>query len=369
MARPTRTSAGSVALARRLRDLRERNWPDHPVTQKQLADAFGGLSVGTISGYENERNPTTPPQPRLRSYSTFFATRRSIDGSRARLVQDGDLDANERATRDRLFSELQSLAAVDQPERHTAADRTASVWKFPDNEPVRIVCGRLQQMSHPYANAQSSNYTELLSFADLDALVELYAHVWRVNPTCEIKYLRTDELKEPDDLGSHLVLLGGNGLNQAVQQIVSLTNLPVRQVDNDLVEDGDVFSLGDDFPDLFLPKVTEGLGLTEDTGLFARLINPYNSARTLTLCSGVYSRGVYGAVRMLTDKDRQERNEAYLAQRFAGADEFAVVMRVKVLLGSAVTPDLENPDERLYEWPDAASGGSTDTGERRTGER
>jgi transcriptional regulator with XRE-family HTH domain len=369
MARPIRPSRGSVLLARRLRELRERSWPDRPVTQKQLADAFGGLSVGTISGYENERNPTTPPPHRLLSYATFFATRRSIAGSRVRLVPDEELNPGERAEQDRLFAELQSLTVAEQPERNRAGDGNLNIWKFPENEPVRIVCGRLKNMNHPYADSRNPNYTELLSFADLDAFAELYAHVWRLNPSCDIRYRRTDELRGADDLGSHLVLLGGNGLNRAVQQIVSLTSLPVRQVDNDLVEDGDVFSLGDDFPAEFLPEVTDELGLIEDTGLFARLINPFNSARTLTLCSGVYSGGVYGAVRTLTDNDRRERNEAYLAQRFAGADQFAILMRVKVLLGSAVTPDLENPDVRLYEWPDAASGGSTDTGERRTGER
>lgn len=348
MAQPNRVPRGSVALARRLRELRERTWPDHQVTQRQLADAFGGLSVGTISGYENEGKPTTPPPHRLRSYATFFATRRSLDGGPGRLLSDDDLQANEKTARDRLLAELQALV-TGKPE--SAAIGPGSLLTFPENEPIRVVCGHLMHMTHPYSRKDNPNYTQLLTFADVDSLVELWGQLWRLNPTCNIRLLRTDELLAPDDLSSHLILLGGNGFNAAVQQIVSLTDLPLRQVtDNGLVDDGDVFALGDDLG-RFLPKMKEGLGLVEDVGLFARLKNPYNGARSLTLCSGVFSRGVYGAVRTLTDADRQERNEAYLAEQFAGEDQFAVLMRVKVLLGNAVTPDLQDPDVRLYQWP------------------
>jgi hypothetical protein len=229
------------------------------------------------------------------------------------------------------------------------------------------VCGHLDDMSHPYASPRNVNFTQLLTFADLDALFELWGHLWRRNPTCDIRLLRTDQLLNSDDLGSHLVLLGGNGFNPAVQQIVSMTDLPLRQAtDQKLVADGDVFVLGNE-SDRFLPKTTDELGLVEDVGLLARLRNPYNSARTLTLCSGVFSRGVYGAVRALTYKDQENRNEAYLAERFADDEQFAILMRVNVLLGSAVTPDLEYPEDRLWEWSDSISGGTTETGDRRAG--
>lgn len=368
MSQPIRSSRGS-ALARRLRDLREHRWPDQNVTQKHLADALGGLSVGTISGYENERNPTTPPTHRLRSYSSFFATRRSLENGRPRLLRDADLDAGELAERDRLFNELQSLAA-EQPDRESASvQRRTGIWTFPEHEPVRIVCGHLTGMTHPYADPKNSNHTELLTFADLDSMAELWGHLRMINPTCDVRFLRADELYRSDDLSSHLVLLGGNGLNPAVQRIVSLTDLPVRQADNQMVPDGDVFSIDSDFPDALLPVRTGDLGLVQDTGLFARTPNPYNSARTLTLCSGVYSRGVYGSVRTLTDAMLRDRNEKYLAERFADLDRFAILMRVQVLRGNATTPDLGDPDVRLYEWPEAVSEGTTETGDRGTGAR
>jgi hypothetical protein len=78
--------------------------------------------------------------------------------------------------------------------------------------------------------------------------------------------------------------------------------------------------------------------------------NPYNSSRTLTLCNGIHSRGVLGAVRSLTDVRIRDANESYLADRFEGG-EFAMLMRVPVFQGEAVTPDLSNPEYRLYEWP------------------
>jgi transcriptional regulator with XRE-family HTH domain len=369
MTRPIRPSRGS-ALARRLRELRERGWPDHVVTQRQLADALGGLSVGTISGYENERHPTTPPPHRLRSYATFFATRRSLEDGRARVIPDKELEADELAERDRLLKELLSLASAE-PEPEIAGDlRPRSLWTFAEGEPVRIVCGHLSDMTHPYANPRNQNYTELLTYADADALMELYAYLWKLNPACDVRIVRADKLNRSDDLTGHLVMLGGNGLNDAVQWVLEQTKLPVRQVtDSGLVDDGDVFAVDGSGMSDFLPTVDEKLGLVDDVGLFARLRNPYNSARTLTVCSGVFSRGVLGAVRILTDAEQRERNGAYLARRFTDADEFAILMRVQVLLGEAITPDLENPDIRLYEWPDAASGRAAETGERGMGER
>ena len=365
MTQPNRASRGSAALARRLRELREHSWPDQPVTQRQLAEAFGGLSVATISGYENEKSPTTPPRQRLRSYATFFASRRSMDDGQGHVIAESDLDPAERVERDRLLAEFRSLAAGKQ---ESPGPDNVGVWTFPDNEPIRIVCGHLTDMTHPYADPSNVNYTELLTVADVDALLELWGHLWRLNPTCDIRFLRTDQLLKSDDLGSHLVLLG-NGFNPKVQQIVSMTDLPLSQVsDEALVEDGEVFMLDDD-KSKFLPKITVAMGLTEDVGLLARLRNPYNSARSLTLCSGVFSRGVYGAVRSLTYKDSENHNEAYLIERFAGEEQFAILMRVKVLMGSAVTPDLENPDDRLWEWSGSASEGVAETGDRGTGER
>jgi len=92
--------------------------------------------------------------------------------------------------------------------------------------------------------------------------------------------------------------------------------------------------------------------LEEDVALLARVRNPFNYNRTLTICNGTHSRGVLGAVRALTDARIREANESYLASRFPEG-EFAVLLRVPVFQGAAVSPDLQNPDNILYAWPEA----------------
>lgn len=89
--------------------------------------------------------------------------------------------------------------------------------------------------------------------------------------------------------------------------------------------------------------------LIEDVALLARLPNPFNSDRTLTIFNGVHSRGVFGAVRSLTDASIGESNERFLAERYLGSG-FALLMRVKVVAAETLTPDFSNPVVRLYEW-------------------
>ena len=90
--------------------------------------------------------------------------------------------------------------------------------------------------------------------------------------------------------------------------------------------------------------------LEEDVAHFYRSPNPFNQKRTVTMCNGVYSRGVLGAVRALTDVRFRDRNNAHVRSRFAGQQTFSILSRVQVLQGSVVTPDWTRPDQLLYEW-------------------
>ena len=74
----------------------------------------------------------------------------------------------------------------------------------------------------------------------------------------------------------------------------------------------------------------------------ARLRNPFRLNRTLTICNGIHSRGVYGAVRGLTDKEVREENERYLADRFGGGD-FALLFQVPIVNNETASPDLSDP--------------------------
>ncbi len=352
---------GRPALARRLRELRETRWPDITLTQAAMAEALGGdsrLGVSTISSWESTNSLTTPTRRRLRAYATFFATRRSVDGGRPRVLPDEDLDDTERAERDRLYDEL--LALRDPAIGLTVpavAPSARNSWRFPDGRPVRLVCGTPPErvrakISHPYGIPSNPNYIELLSFADTDAMVELFGHVRAMNPASDVRFLLSDEL-EADDLSGHVILLGGLTTRWFPDYEVGL---PVRQTDDPRFPDGDVFELVADegqtrFCPVFTSLSSEGeLSLVEDVGMLVRRPNPHNTAATLTLCNGVYGRGVLGAVRCLTDLQLRDRNEAYLTERFGDSDEFGILMRVQVRRGRAVTPDLHNPYTVLYAW-------------------
>ena len=84
--------------------------------------------------------------------------------------------------------------------------------------------------------------------------------------------------------------------------------------------------------------------------MFARVPNPLNAGRTLTICNGIHSRGVYGAVRTLTDAELRDGNERYISTHFGDSDSFAIVMGVKVIKNKAITPDFNSPNVVLYEW-------------------
>ena len=355
-------SPGPAALARRLRELREERWPDLVLTQATMAEALGGLAVSTISSWESPNAPP-PPRRRLAAYATFFATRRSVEGGRYRVLAEHELEDAERTERNHLLTELLALrdAAPGPPAIYGPDAAARNTWHFPDGAPVRLVCGKLPDDAlSPLTSPAKLNHVELLAYADLDALVELFGHVRAENPTSDVRFKLATELVA-DDLSGHVVLLGGLGWNQATMWFARKINLPVRQVDDPKIKEGDVFELtrGRD-RERFYPAQEEGLGLTEDVGLLARMRNPINTARTLTICNGVFGRGVLGAVRCLTDSQIRNSNEAYLASRFGGSSQFGLLMRVPVMQfvkgpvvqSTTLTPDLNDPHTRLLEWPE-----------------
>jgi transcriptional regulator with XRE-family HTH domain len=340
-----------VKLGALLRELRQ----SAGATQREVADA---LRVGetSVSQYETGK---PVPESRLKDYATFLALRQA--GHRGPLLTEDGLTELQRSNRAELLTRLRAArgAGVDQPsvrpdaESEQAKDVATDLWAFGSNEPIVIVVGRLDDMTHPYASQRDPNFTELMTYADLDALIEMHGHLRMRNPDSEIRFVRSDRFLEADQLSSHVVVLGGPGLNQTLEQLFEGTDLPVTQEEHPEVENGEVFYVHGQDPEL---PIFTGLGtqrLTGDICLFARLTNPFNTARTLTWCSGVYSRGVLGSVRLLTDAALRELNRDYLAQRFADAKQFAIMARVPVVSGRALTPDLHNEDARLYEWSDA----------------
>jgi len=352
---------GILELAFYLRQLRLEHWPGSRLTQAALAKALGGdapLAPATVASWENRISPKLPPPDRLLAYAQFFATRRSLGSLKPGLVPVDSFTAEEQDEYEKLRSELLRLhtAALGTSPELDAAPAPRS-WLFADDGPVTIICAQLPDSEAPQmAKQENPNYTELLSFGDLDAMVELFGHVRSENPGMDV-FFKSAPNVVADDLTGHLTIIGGVGLNNITlrffQDFPELRSLPVTQrEDNSIDPYGEFFTIetnGKEQP--YLPRWsdTKFSGLLEDVGLLVRMPNPLNSSRTLTMCNGIHSRGVYGAVRSLTDKRLRESNERYIAKNLPG-DRFGILMRVPVIEGKAMTPDLSNPRTILHQW-------------------
>jgi hypothetical protein len=359
-------SDGGLSLARRLRALRERHWPDLALTQAQLATALSvrkPVSVPAISSWESTNSPKVPPISRLGDLATFFASRRSVDGSEYRLLREDELTEEERAQRDKLLQEL--LALRDSALRRSTITVNASVqpatpqpggpgvWHFSDVGSVTIVCAQVPndlRQRIPYADPEDPDYVEMYMYADLDALFELHGHIRAANPGSQVN-LRLATALMSDDYTSHLVLLGGVDWNVVTRDLLTRLDLPVHQVPYDESPDGSYFAINIGGKSCrFRPRL-EGSVLLEDVAHFFRGPNPFNVKRTLSICNGIYGRGTLGAVRALTDSRFSERNEHYLSTRFEGRSAYSILMRVPIVNRAAVTPDWTLAETRLHEWP------------------
>lgn len=344
----------TTGLARRLRELRKEHWPDRPLTQRDVATALG-VGLSSVSSWENPNSAKIPPPPRLASYATLFATRRSIkDGIHP--LNEKELTEEERSERDRLAAELQQLRLTALGEStELSEDGPRSPFHWPDGGPIRLICGTLAGPP-PYAVGRHPNYMQLASYADIDAMVELFGHLRSENPKSDVRF-NLARRTESDDLKAHLILFGSRALNQMTEGIASLVDLPVRQVSDPDIEDGEVFETINGESHRFRPKFADNSPeghLVEDIGMFFRTVNPNNVTRTLTICSGVFTRGVYGAVRLLTDIELRGANQLQLLKMFGDAHTFGILMRVRVFDHATTTPDLRNPVTVLHQWSTAS---------------
>ncbi len=354
-------------LAARLRDLREQQWPELHITQPQLALALGGLSVPLISSWESATNPRIPPVHRLEAYARLFATRRSFGGEVPRLLDPADLTDAERRTLNELTSELmrlrgQAMAASAAPvqSRSLSDSIGSSLWRFDDGGTVTVVCAKLPQDmldKIPYTNVDEPDFIELLTYSELDSLFELYGHLRAANPGSHVYRRIAPELKH-DDYHTHLAVLGGVDWNALTRTILERLRLPVRQVADWGTDGAQYFEVENDGATERYPPVLRDSGgqmvLEEDVALFARAANPFNRARTVTICNGMYGRGTYGAVRALTDAEFRDRNVDYLSSRFAGCDSYFILTRVPIVNGATLTPDWSSGENTLFEWPPVA---------------
>jgi hypothetical protein len=273
----------------------------------------------------------------------------------------------ERQVKEQLLAELLKLraSAMRSTSLHAetgVVDPTSSgYWAFQSDRPVTIVCAQLpREMLEriPYSDPSDPDYVALYSYADLDALFELYGHLKAVNPGSTIRF-KTAKLLESNDYKTHLVSLGGVDWNDATRSLLGELRLPVLQVADWQSPDGPYFEVQDPKAadaaraSRFHPVLSESGGmreLREDVALFARAVSPFENTCTVTICNGMYARGTLGAVRALTDEPYAQRNTDYAREKFRDSTKFCLITRVRVHPGATITPDWTEPENLLFEW-------------------
>jgi len=361
-------------LAERLKDLREREYKQlaqksSPLTQKQLGTVLGGaeaLSIATVSLWEKPGSNRLPPLPRLATYARLFCTSRSFEAGPPRLLRDDELTEQEQEREAELYAELLALRERAQPtgpatlaarEQQAAPERRSSIWSVPDGQAVSIVCSDAPKADRPsYADPSHLNYSRYAKYADLDALVEVYGQVKADNPAASIiRLLSPDEL-ERDFALNHLIVVGGAAVYDVAPYFAR--DIPLPQAERISGTDTHVFKcrVGDEVREFTSRRDDDGV-LVEDIGLVARGEHPHAPGRTVTMLSGITSRGVHGAALAFINRDVRDENEEFLRHAFLNAREFCIVMRVPVMQNAALPSNLSRDDVRLYEW-------SSETGAR-----
>ncbi len=270
-------------------------------------------------------------------------------------MPEAELDGEEHDQYLALRTELLGLVPSRGVEPMRTEQRRHSIFTF-DEGPVTVICSEApRDVQGPLAREKDPNFTKLQQYGDLDALIEMWGHLRAFNPALDVFHRVAGDVVA-DDISTHVILLGGVAWNRVTRRFQdAIRQVPITQL---VVENypGDIFEVRGDGPRRFEPEwETNDEGereLVEDVALLVRLPNPFNTRRTLTICNGVHSRGVLGAVRCLTDREVRDANEEYLAERFPEG-RFAVLLRVPVVENRTLSPDLQNSTARLYEWPPA----------------
>jgi hypothetical protein len=362
-------------LARRLRALREERWPETKVRQAQLAAALSGagksVSVPLVSSWESQTNPKVPPASRIQDIARFFASPRSFDGKAGRLLSVDDLTVEEQAASEELLQELTrlrdqalnapdvvgDLTAVSDLRPGSAQSFSGGLYRFRPGDRTTIVCGQLPEKmlkQMHYTDPYDPDFIMSYQYSDLDALIELFGHLRAANPTSRVEFKAADQLSA-DDYTGHLVSLGGVDWNVATSAVLARLQLPVLQVNDWDKEGGAYFEVTEEDGRKVAhhARLDESAGkkiLQEDVALFARAVNPFNQKRFVTICTGMYGRGTYGAARALTDERFRDRNMEYIRARFEGSEAFCILTRVTVENNVTLTPDWTLPEMRLFEW-------------------
>jgi len=297
----------------------------------------------------------------------LFCTDQSFVSGSPRLLRDDELTEEERQEETELYAELRTLRERVQSSDAVPASnkRPSLIWHFKNENTINentinIVCSGVKPKERPqYADPSHLNYTPYASFADLNALVDVYGEVRAENPSSEVNILLPERLDHNSAL-SHLVFIGGaavakveadqdeNPASQDVRRFAPNIPLPTAEAIPGTNTHGFICSVGEEACG-FVSSRQRGT-LVEDIGLIARGPHPNIPHRTVTMLSGITSRGVHGAALCFIHPSLRESNEKFLKSTFGSTEEFCILMRVPVRNNVAMPPNLSDDKNRLYEW-------------------
>jgi hypothetical protein len=323
------------------------------------------------------------------------------------LIPAEDLTAEEERVRGDLIDELVRLReeALEGPTprpRETGA-LGGRFWYFSDSQPITILCSPLSQQQLGYSpeageagnlppivqyatNPSHPNAVRNLGNGDIDGLLELVGHIRAENPTADVRWLTYDRITSADQLTGHLVVLGSGdatlsplptGDTGMVGALQDKLDFPIfsrwppsgdDEFDGEFVVTVDIDGQPTDDPEKIVREKSEvyrprflrdeaaedrprllvrgAPQLTADVAYIVRARNPFNPSAKLTMFSGIFSRGTYGAIRAFTDATFRARNEQWLSNTL-DPEDFWVLFQVDVVIDNTITPDLSRASRRL----------------------
>lgn len=337
--------AARQLFAGRLRALRESTFATK-LTQDQLASLLGAnkpLSSAIISGWENGEIDKRPSVSRTEQYALIFSQPAGAHpGARAPRLEDLDLRGREAYVqlRDDLLEMRRDAEREAWLERRGPSRRGSSeLWHHKRSDKLIVVCSELPpEHLPPFANTTNANYIRLSRYADTDAFFLMYTTLTALGYE-NLSHRSGNE--SAIDFKQSLIIIGGVAWNRVTRVMMELLDLPYKQ-QRKPEGDADIFTMPDG--DVAEPVVIEGAPgeevpeVVQDIGLFVRTKNPTNPERDVTLCSGVFTHGVLGAVMAFTDADVAEENETTIRQKLGEVDNFAALFSVKIVAGRVAPP-------------------------------
>ena len=342
------TRSARRLLASRLRALREQAF-EVKLTQDQLAAALGGgrpLSSAAISNWENGDVDKWPSDTRIVQYALIFSTPTSL-GPPPHVPVEAKLDKVAKIRFHELRTELLELReGAEQEARRERSGPTpqdmGGIWHHNRDDKVFVVAPEIppDELTE-YARPDSPNYVRLARYGDLDAFFEIYVALTRLG----YRNLSHRSAQEQGiGMARNLVLIGGPAWNSVTRSFLHLLNLPIKQHLRPAGEP-DYFTTSDDIQarPTVIHGPDDGEQVVEDVGLFVRAANPTNPETDVTICSGVYTHGVLGAVHLFTNPRVAADNADMIRDRLGRqTTSFAVLFSVKVVNGRVPTPYLSN---------------------------